>query len=56
MTVQGLIDALLKIEDKSLDVGILTEEENLWVIGLQVNDTGLPGYEDYGSVELIVSE
>lgn len=56
MTVQGLIDLLLKVEDKSLDVGIETENENLWVVGLKVHNTGTAGYDNFGSVELIVSE
>jgi len=56
MTVQALIDLLLKIEDKSLDVAIETENENLWVIGLKVNNTGTSGYEHFGCIELTVSE
>lgn len=56
MTVQDLIDELSKIKDKSLDVAIETTKENLWVQGLKVNNTGDSGYEDFGCVELEVSE
>ncbi len=56
MTVQALIDALLKVNDKSLDVSVATENENLWVHDVSVHDTGTSGYEEFGTVILEVSE
>lgn len=56
MTVQELIKQLQQVEDKTLDVGILTDEANLWVVDIKVNNTGSPGYTEFGSVELVVTE
>ena len=56
MTVQSLIDLLEKIDDKSLDVAIETENENLWVHGVVEHPTGHSGHELNGVVELKVSE
>lgn len=56
MTVQELIDVLSRVDDKTLDVSIATEHENLWVVSATEHSTGDSGYENIGTVELAVSE
>tara|TARA_R110002050_G_scaffold79261_12_gene169489 strand:- start:25738 stop:25977 length:240 start_codon:yes stop_codon:yes gene_type:complete len=58
MSVQDLIDALQKIEDKSVNVRVPIgdDEVNLWVNNIEVSSKGQSGYELDGEVRLIVSE
>ena len=63
MNIQELINALLKIKDKSLpirvDLNNISHDisgENLWIVGLEVSDKGDLGYEVGGEVRLLVSE
>ena len=63
MNIQELINALLKIKDKSLPIRVDLDNipygisgENLWIIGLEVSDKGDLGYELEGEVRLLVSE
>lgn len=59
-TVQELIDALQKIEDKTLAIRLVNsledDEENIWIHSIEVSDTGQSGYELDGEVRLLGSE
>jgi len=61
-TVKELIDALQKIEDKTLPVRILPnffidddDAENIWLNSVEASDKGQSGYEESGEVRLIGS-
>ncbi len=60
MNVKEMIEALEKIEDKTLEVRCCepTDEEfrNLWVYDIEFSSTGLSGYEEQGEVRLLTSE
>ena len=59
MNVQDLIDQLEKLP-RDLDIRVLVptmeDEENLWVVDVDVSKKGESGFEVYGEVRLITSE
>ena len=59
MNVAELIEALQKVEDKSLEVRCVTDfqtVENAWLYSIEESSTGSSGYECFGEVRLIASE
>ena len=64
MTVQGLIDNLNTITDKTLNVRVLENNPsnsdynltNYWIDRIEVANTGQSGYELHGEVILIGEE
>ena len=56
MIVKDLIKALQAVEDKNLEVLLITQpndEDNPWLNAIEVSNTGDSGYEVGGEVRLI---
>ena len=59
MKVKDLIKQLQQIEDNTLDVRVIEDNEgmdNFWLYEIEVNDKGDSGYEMQGEVRLIGKE
>jgi hypothetical protein len=65
MTVKDLINVLQNIEDKSLLIRVIENNDfdidgnpkpNFWLSGIEVSEEGQSGYEQNGEIRLIGSE
>jgi hypothetical protein len=59
MNVAELIEALQKVEDKSLEVRCVADVHtvgNAWLYSIEESSTGSSGHECFGEVRLIASE